>query len=234
MLPRIIGTIDRRILLNYRASPALVSSLLPRPFEPRSVNGHALIGVCMIRFKGLRPAVLPSLLGLSSENAAHRISVAWTEDGETRTGVYVTRRDTNSALVRLAGGRIFAGVHGAASFDVEEADGSVDVSIRDSEGALVSLSGRTSSAFSSEVFASHDEASRYFQDDRIGYSPALRGGELEGLELDCHSWETSSLAVEESYVREFAKCSPEIVFDHALIMRGISHGWSELPRLCCS
>jgi len=234
MLPRIVGTIDRRILLNYRASPVVVSRLLPAPFEPRSVNGHALIGVCLIRFKGLRPAHLPALLGLSSENAAHRISVVWAEGGQTRTGVYVTRRDTNSALVRLTGGRIFAGVHGAARFDVEEADSNVDVSIRDSEGTLVSLSGRTSNDFSSEVFASHDEASRYFQDDRIGYSPALHGSDLEGLELNCHTWETSSLAVEESYVREFARCSPEIVFDHALIMRGISHDWSEMPRLCCS
>lgn len=234
MLPRITGTIDRRILLNYRAPLSVVAELLPGPFEARSVNGFALIGVCLIRFKSLRPAFLPAAMGISSENAAHRISIVWSDDEGAHTGVYVTRRDTNSALVKLTGGRVFPGVHGRATFDVEESSDHVAISIADSEGVLVRLSGKISDDFSSEVFASHDEASRYFQDDRIGYSPARREQELEGLKLNCHRWETSNLNIDESYVREFSALSPEIEFDHALIMHGVSHDWSEVPRLCCS
>jgi hypothetical protein len=234
MLPKITGTIDRRILLNYRAPLALVSDLLPGPFEVRSVNGFALIGVCLIRFKALRPAFLPAVMGISSENAAHRISIVWSDDEGTQTGVYVTRRDTNSAFVKLTGGRVFPGVHSHAKFDVEETSDRVAISISDSDGVLVSLSGQISDEFSSQVFASHDEASRYFQDDRIGYSPSRRDVELEGLKLNCHEWVTSNLGIDESFVREFSALSPEIQFDHALIMHGISHDWSEVPRLCCS
>jgi hypothetical protein len=234
MLPRITGIIDRRILLNYRAPLSVVQEMLPGPFEVRSVNGLALIGVCLIRFKSLRPAFLPAALGISSENAAHRISVVWSDKVGTHTGVYVTRRDTNSAFVKLTGGRVFPGVHGRAKFDVEESSDRVAISIGDSDGVLVSLSGEISDDFSSEVFASHDEASRYFQDDRIGYSPARSDRELEGLKLNCHKWVTSNLRIDESYVREFSALSPEIEFDHALIMHGVSHDWSEVPRLCCS
>lgn len=234
MLPRITGTIDRRILLNYRTPLEVVSKLLPEPFQARSVNGFALIGVCLIRFRSLRPAHLPAVMGLSSENAAHRISIVWDNDAGTQTGVYVTRRDTDSAFVKLTGGHIFPGVHGRARFDVNESADKVAISISDSEGSLVSLAGQISDEFSSRVFASHDEASRYFQDDRIGYSPARRGGELEGLKLNCHVWTTSNLAIDNSFVREFSALSPEIEFDHALIMHGISHDWSEVPRLCCS
>ena len=234
MLPRITGTIDRRILLNYRAPLDLVAGLLPAPFQARSVNGFALIGVCLIRFKALRPAFLPPVLGISSENAAHRISIVWSDDEGTRTGVYVTRRDTNSRFVKLTGGRIFPGVHGLAKFDVEETSDRVAISIRDPNGVLVSLSGQISNEFSSQVFASHAGASRYFQDDRIGYSPTRREQELEGLQLNCHEWVTSNLRIDKSYVREFSALSPEIQFDHALIMHGVSHDWSEVPRLCCA
>ena len=233
MLPGIVGTIDRRILLNYRAPLEVVSRILPAQFRVRSVNDHALIGVCLIRFRALRPAHLPAMMGISSENAAHRISIVWSDDEETHAGVYVTRRDTDSAFVRLTGGRVFPGVHGRATFEVDESPDQVSISISDPEGVLVGLSGRISEEFSSEVFATHEEASRYFQDDRIGYSPARREGKLEGLQLNCHTWETFSLAIDKSHVREFSRLSSEIKFDHALIMHGISHDWSEVPTRCC-
>ena len=234
MLPKIVGTIDRRILLNYRAPLEAVSGLLPDPFRVRSVNGFALIGVCLIRFRSLRPARLPALIGLRSENAAHRISIEWDDDQGTQTGVYVTRRDTDSAFVKLTGGRVFPGVHSRVAFEVDESPDKVAISIRDSQGLLVNLSGRISDEFSSQVFSSHDEASQYFQEDHIGYSPARREGELEGLRLNCHRWQTSNLAIDECSVREFAALSPQIEFDHALIMHGISHDWAEVPRLCCA
>ena len=234
MLPKIVGTIDRRILLNFRAPLEVVSGLLPEPFRVRSVNGFALIGVCLIRFRSLRPARLPAMIGLRSENAAHRISIEWDDGQGTQTGVYVTRRDTDSAFVKLTGGRVFPGVHSRVAFEVDESPDQVAISIRDSQGMLVNLSGRISDEFSSQVFSTHDEASCYFQEDHIGYSPARREGELEGLRLNCHRWQTSSLAIDECWVREFAALSPQIEFDHALIMHGISHDWAEVPRLCCA
>ena len=111
MLPRIVGTIERRILLNFRAPLEVVRPMVPKSFQIRSVGGFALIGVCLIRFRSLRPAGLPAFFGLSSENAAHRISVEWDDESGHQTGVYVTRRDTDSSLITMVGGRLFPGVH---------------------------------------------------------------------------------------------------------------------------
>jgi len=43
--------------------------------------------------------MMPEAVGFSSENAAHRIAVLWDdEQGVTREGVFIPRRDTNSPV----------------------------------------------------------------------------------------------------------------------------------------
>src|SRR5260370_14055076 len=83
-LPTIQGIIDRRILINYRVAPALLEGILPGPFRPKLVRGMAIAGICLIRLRSLRPRALPASLGLSSENAAHRIAVQWEENEQHR------------------------------------------------------------------------------------------------------------------------------------------------------
>src|SRR5476651_2639127 len=85
-IPVIRGIIDRRILVNYRVEPDILARLLPRRFRPKLVNGSGMAGVCLIRLKHIRPRFLPSFLGISSENAAHRIAVEWDENGQTKEG----------------------------------------------------------------------------------------------------------------------------------------------------
>ena len=55
-----------------------------------------MAGICLIRLRHIRPRVLPWWMGISSENAAHRIAVQWESEGQVREGVYVVRRDTSS------------------------------------------------------------------------------------------------------------------------------------------
>ncbi len=43
-LPVIRGVIDRRILVNYRADPSVLASLLPTPFRPKVTRGSAWWG----------------------------------------------------------------------------------------------------------------------------------------------------------------------------------------------
>lgn len=59
-LPVVRGVIDRRILVNYRVDPSVIAPLLPPPFRPKLVRGMALVGICLIRLKQLRPAFLPA------------------------------------------------------------------------------------------------------------------------------------------------------------------------------
>ena len=103
-LPVIQGVIARRVLVNYRVRPAALRSLLPAPFEPKTIDGWGMAGICLIRLKHLRPRGVPAALGFSSENAAHRIAVVWDAGGSLEEGVFVRRRDTSAWWNVLAGG----------------------------------------------------------------------------------------------------------------------------------
>jgi Uncharacterized conserved protein (COG2071) len=81
-IPVVRGSIDRRILVNYRVDPAVLAKLLPKPFRPQTVHGAGMAGVCLIRLKHVRPRGLPSFVGVASENAAHRIAVQWDDRGD--------------------------------------------------------------------------------------------------------------------------------------------------------
>src|SRR6266851_9194080 len=97
-IPVIHGLIDRRILVNYRLDPEVLKKLLPRPFRPKIINNVGIAGICLIRLKEIRPSGFPGVVGIASENAAHRIAVEWDEQGKSCEGVYIPRRDTSSRL----------------------------------------------------------------------------------------------------------------------------------------
>ena len=107
-IPVLQGTIKRRFLINYRVDPETMQRLLPAPFRPKLQHGFAIAGICLIRLEQIRPRGIPATLGLTSENAAHRVAVEWTDSAnQKREGVYIPRRDTDSRLNSWAGGRIF-------------------------------------------------------------------------------------------------------------------------------
>src|SRR5438309_1155550 len=129
-IPVVRGIIDRRILVNYHVDPDVLAPLLPAPFRPKVVHGVGMVGICLIRLKQARPRFVPSWLGVSSENAAHRTAVEWDEDGTVREGVYIRRRDTNSRLNALAGGWLFPGLQYHARFTVRETADRFEVALR--------------------------------------------------------------------------------------------------------
>lgn len=79
-LPTIQGVIRRRILANFRIDPQVMQHQLPSRFRPKVHNGFAVAGVCLIRLEHIRPKPMPDIIGLSSENAAHRVAVLWEDD----------------------------------------------------------------------------------------------------------------------------------------------------------
>ena len=133
-IPIIQGVIDRRILVNFRVDPSALRRLLPDPFRPKLVKEMGLAGICLIRLRHIRPRFLPSFVGVTSENAAHRIAIEWESDGELREGVYVLRRDTSSWLNSAAGGRMFPGIHHHARFDIDEQGDQYRIVIESNDG----------------------------------------------------------------------------------------------------
>jgi hypothetical protein len=239
-LPAISGIIDRRILANYRVDPACMSAALPAPFRPQIVNGYAIGGICLIRLKRVRPKLIPIPWGIGSENAAHRIAVEWESNGQTKHGVYIPRRDTNSMLNSFAGGRIFPGIHHHAKFTVAEKDDHYSVTMASDDGvANVLVAGSVASAFAdSSVFDSLESASDFFALGSLGYSDTSTTGKFDGLELQCENWHVESLKIDtirSSYFEDQSRFpSGSVEFDCALLMRDIVHEWHGRPDLCCS
>lgn len=238
-IPTISGMIRRRILLNYRVDPEVVRPLLPEGFLPKLVDGYVIAGICLIRLEEIRPRGMPRIAGISSENSAHRIAVTWDDgDGRPCEGVFVPRRDTDSRLVALAGGRIFPGFHHLSEFTISDEAGriSVRVGAADIDCPLVDLKLRETRDFPADsVFSSLKESSRFFEAGCIGYSPRPDSCTLDGLLLKVTGWQVSPLeaiSVKSAYFDDSTLFPRDrIVFDHALLMRDISHEWHREPPM---
>jgi uncharacterized protein DUF2071 len=239
-VPVIRGIIDRRILANYRVDPEIIRRILPAPFEPHLAGGFAIAGVCLIRLKQIRPKFMRWRMGISSENAAHRIAVEWVADGQRKSGVYIPRRDTDSRLNALAGGRLFPGRHHHAYFRVDETDDRLAVEMRSDDGeSRVTIGGQLAERLpEASIFDSLQQASDFFVGGSLGYSETDQPGHFDGLELRCQSWHVTPLSVEriESSFFDNPRRFPEgsIEFDCALVMRGIDHEWRAREDLCCA
>jgi hypothetical protein len=236
-LPILEGLIRRRLLLNYRADPSVVERLLPSPLRPKLARGQAVVGICLIRLEQIRPRHLPAALGISSENAAHRIAVAWEDaQGQPHEGVYIPRRDTDSFLNHLAGGRIFPGEHHHADFEVNDDGQEIALSMKARDGgASLDVRAATSSAFSSTLFSSLDDASDFFRRGSLGYSERDGGDCLDGITLHTDTWEVSPLDlrhVRSSFFEDTSKFPPgSLALDLGLLMRDIPHAWHAAPDL---
>jgi len=237
-IPIIRGIIDRRILVNFRVDFQVLAKLLPPPFRPKLVNGKGMAGVCLIRLKKIRPRFLPSFLGISSENAAHRIAVEWDQDGKTKEGVFIPRRDTSSRLNTLVGGRLFTGEHNHAAFKVEEKDDHYRIALDSDDGKThLLVDGHVAQDVPAKsIFGSLKEASDFFERGALGYSVTSKPGQFDGLELHSFNWRVEPLAVdkvESSFFEDAARFPPgSVEFDCALLMRGIDHEWHGKGRLC--
>lgn len=231
-LPSIRGRIRRRILVNFRVQPEVVQRLLPQPFRPKLHDGQAVAGICLIRLEEIRPWQLPAGFGMSSENAAHRVAVCWSgPDGDEQEGVYIPRRDTSSLFNHLVGGRLFPGHHHRARFRVRDDAEGIDLAMRARDGeAAVEVRGRAADHLPpTSRFGSLDEASAFFRNGSLGYSPSARGQHLDGLSLITRTWSVAALDVQHVHSSFFSDRArfPEgsIEFDCALVMRNIEHEW---------
>jgi hypothetical protein len=196
-LPTMIGTIDRRLLINYRVDADVLAGLLPEPFRPQLVHGMGVAGICLIRLSQLRPLGCPAALGLTTENAAHRVAVEWDGPAAPQRGVYIPRRDTSSRLTTLIGGRWFPGEHRRADFQVTEPHDRYEVAFASLDGtARVALDAQVVSDLpGGSIFQSIDEASRFFLDAPLGYSVTHRPDRYDGIELRCATWHVEPLHV---------------------------------------
>lgn len=240
MIKVIKGTIDRRVLINYRLDPDYLSKMLPEPFKPRLFDGSALGGICLIRFKDMRPTWLPQFLGTTSENGTHRFCVEWTTKGKRHTGIYVKQRFTNSRLHEFGGGKVFPGNLTFSKFKVNENNGKYEISFKSKNNDKVNvLVDEADAKFpSNSVFSNIDQASQFFEKDDIGYSPSSNKKVHQGVKLNTTEWKVSPLKVIKAssslFTNEKIFPNGSAHIDHALIMKNIKHDWQVVEDVCCS
>ena len=237
-VPVVEGLIDRRLLINYRVAPDVLSRILPPPFRPQLVGEWGVAGICLIRLRTVRPRGLPAAFGVRSENAAHRIAVEWDEGGVVCRGVYIPRRDTSAWLNAAIGGRLFPGVHHRARFTVREDAGCIAVALESADGVTrVAVEGAATDALPpGSVFGSLGEASTFFESGALGYSATRRPGVFDGLELRTRGWRVAPLAVTHVTSTFFENPARfptgSAAFDCALVMRDVVHEWHARAPLC--
>jgi hypothetical protein len=182
----------------------------------------------------MRPTGLTAWIGRRSENAAHRVAVEWDGPDGARSGVYIPRRDSDSLVNVLAGGRLYPGRHHRARFQVSESATDVHVAYaaRD-RSAEVDVSVRiTDDLTGSALFAGLADASLFFEQGSVGYSTTDDHDRLDGLQLHTNAWKVQPAEVLSARSTFF---DDESVFppgsadlDCALVMRRVPVEWSAL------
>lgn len=231
-LPTIHGYIDRRILVNFTADPDVVRKIVPEPFKPKIYKDKAIVGICLIRLKNIKPKGLPDFVGISSENGAHRIAVEWEEEGVTKEGVYIPRRDTSLRVNTLLGGRLFPGKHYLAKFNVIETNGNYHIDFSSSDNTSISIDAKETDHFNTNsIFKTLENVSEFFEKGAVGYSP--NKDKYEGLKLHAYTWQVRPLEVTNVYSSfyENEKIFPKgsVQFDNALLMTSVEHEWKSMP-----
>jgi hypothetical protein len=222
--------IERRLLVNYRIGADQVAAVLPRPFRPQLVCGHAIGGVCFIRLGRARPGHLPHLAGVTSENVAHRFAVEWDDSDGSHTGVYVPRRETSSLIAAAVGDFVFPGAYHLARFRVDELDTLLRIDVRSRDGVVsLSAEARPADTFSSGLFPTLGDAVDFFRAGCLGFSPASRG-RLAGVRLHAASWSARPVRITRMRSSVFdddtAYPAGTCTLDSALLMTNIAARWT--------
>ena len=234
-IPQIKGIIKRRILVNYRAEASVIQKILPAGMRPKLFEGKAIAGICLIRTEKIRPKGFPSMFGVASENAAHRIAVEWDENGGKKEGGFIARRDTDSIINSLLGGKLFPGEHHKAEFDIAERNGELTFSmISDDADVSISFSGELAQKLpENSVFPTLQTASDFFEAGSLGYSARKGSSDLDGLSLKISGWKVQPFDLKFVHSSFFDDLDifprDSVKFDHALFMENTHHEWLSAP-----
>lgn len=134
------------------------------------------------------------------------------------------------------GGRLFPGVHHLGRFEVKDHEDHLAMRVQSLgyDQPLVTFSAKSTTHFTPDsVFASLADSSTFFEQGCIGYSSRPDSCTLDGLRLQTKNWQVSPLEVLSVQSAFFGDPAffpiGSITFDHALLMRDITHSWHAEP-----
>lgn len=221
------GVISRRLLVNATVDADVVRPLLPAGSAPLLVGAddRALVGVCLLRVRDLRPLGLPRAIGRSFEGVAHRISVT-RADGSA--AVHIVRRETPDRVARVIGGRLFPGTHWPIDLRPTRGDLRVEGTGDGGPPLLVDVLDEAPATGSPRSVLGDDAAaSTFFVGADRATSPSRRTGRHEELLMQAAPFTVRSVRVRELVLDRLAWAlggvpSTGLSFDSAFLVRDVA------------
>lgn len=223
---------SRHALFNKRP-PQVSLKHRPKAISDLDRGGFAIAGICLIQLR-IRPQGLPERLSFRSLNGAHRIAVTTPAGNEA---VYIPRRDTNSRLNVLVGGRLFPGTHHLAKITITDDTKRIGMELASRDGSTnVGVAASTTDHIpDNSVFADVEHVSGFFKQGTVGYSDSDEPECFDGIELQTNNWSVTPLAIEHVRSTFFDDRtlfpSGAVQLDNALLMRDIDNTWHRRPSI---
>jgi hypothetical protein len=227
--------VDRRILILYRVSAAVLEQILPAAAEPRHVADRALAGIAFRRRWMTRSRLVPARLG-TTHCATHFVLVRGCSGPDRHPGIFTFRHDSSSrwqAWWTSAGG----GHH--ARFEVVDRVDSLEL-VGDSDDQVMHLLLKAQVARGlpdSSVFRSVPQVADCLAADLAGLGllqPPGAGGQGGSVWSHLRLEPLDVVQLESSFFDRWRHVSPGLVeFDSAFSLREDQLAWSQEGTLCC-
>ncbi len=239
-LPALYGLIRRRLLVNFRVDAEVMGRFLPAPTVRNSMGAFApLLAFCPQLAGGDPPRMASAFLLASPARTPSPHRRHWDDSsGHPGDGVFISRRDTVLPPASISGGgRIFPGEHHLADFAVSDEASRISLSIRARDGRMaLQLRAHESDSWpASSCFESLAASSCFFENGSLGYSVTRDCRRLDGIRLQIRDWRVRPLVVEQVESSFFSDESifpaGSVTFDHALVMRDLSHEWHQVADM---
>ncbi|MEX0777579.1 MAG: DUF2071 domain-containing protein [Phycisphaeraceae bacterium] len=224
-----VGRLGACLFAMYRVPVAQVGGLVPRGLELLTLGSWAFWGIVMCRVEAMRPAGMPSGLGMTYLHVAHRLYVrSRLADGRTLDGLYFLRSEANRAMVCLGGNRVSDFHFHRARIALESGPDEARVTVQPRDMPASRLVARPAPRFelpADSCFTSVDQARVVLKYSPMGLSIHGRHVHLAEVFRDESHWHESPLTVIESHWPCLHKHAPGARLEMATRAEPIDYRW---------
>lgn len=204
-------------LVQFSLDPDEARSFLPEQLKPKIQNNRAVVSLVDVSLKKMRPAFLPSCVGISYRHLAFRFLVVdplYSEDGKEH-GIFFIQSFTRSASVASLAALLTYYRLGVA----EIVDDGKEVVVK-AERSLRYVLGQSSPTLYGDAFESWEEAGQVVGVIDRAYAVGRRG--VVVTQVKRAEWPIEPLAVDEFSTDFFATARLECAFK---VLRPVAYTW---------
>jgi uncharacterized protein YqjF (DUF2071 family) len=204
-------------LVNFRMAPETLASVLPPPLQPDTYDGKAFLSVVIADMERMRPAFVPSVLGITYQQVVCRAVVRC---GSQR-GVYFLRSDADNPLMVVMGNLLsFFRFHQARIVRTKGGrlhhfDLVADVEDRGDIHATFDVEHGSRTVPASSVFPNIDTAQRFLVELYTAFRPSAVGQRVSSVDISRGEWNITMV--------DAPRARFDLMDDNALFPAGSTH-----------